>query len=310
MLSAVVSFHTNPYTCGVARFNRSLAQAMNVKIVSLDTYLDEPLDRCVLLSLKLEEISTDTLRRLDNFASTRQGNFALLLHGSDGSDLEAALCNRATQVFAASSEIAREVSVQRPDVVSVFAPGASVLPRDVEVDCTLLTFGMAHKIRSDGYRRLADVMQGDRRTFRLEISTALHEGGTFDESFFMVGEEISHAFGGSVRFLGFLADAEVSERLREVDALVAFFPRGARENNTTVLSAMAHGCAVITNLDADSPLWMVHNETVFDVNRLTSFPDKAILRQVGEAAAVTAASFNFDQLALILCDSCKLRGQP
>lgn len=303
MLSAVVSFHTNPYTCGVARFNRSLAQAMNVNIVSLDTYLNEPLDECVLLSLKLEEISADTLRRLDNLASTHQGNFALLLHGSDGSDLEASLCVRATQVFAASAEIARTVSKQRSDVISVFAPGASVLQRHVEVDCTLLTFGMAHKIRSDGYRRLAGVMQGDKRAFRLEISTALHEGGTFDESFFTVGEEISHAFGGNVRFLGFLADAEVSERLREVDALVAFFPRGVRENNTTVLSAMSHGCAVITNLDADSPPWMVHDRTVFDVNQLTSFPDATSLRRVGDAAAVAAGSYNFERLANILQSS-------
>lgn len=303
MLSAVVSFHTNPYTCGVARFNRSLAQAMNVKVVSLDTYLDAPLDECVLLSLKLEELSAESVRRLANFASTHEGHFALLLHGSDGSDLEAALCARATHVFAANAEIARTVSKQRSDVISVFAPGASVLPRHVEVDCTLLTFGMAHKIRSDGYRRLAGVMQGDKRTFRLEISTALHEGGTFDESFFTVGEEISHAFGGNVRFLGFLADAEVSERLREVDALVAFFPRGVRENNTTVLSAMSHGCAVITNLDADSPPWMVHDRTVFDVNQLTSFPDATSLRRVGDAAAVAAGSYNFERLANILQSS-------
>lgn len=300
MLSAVVSFHMNPYTCGVARFNRSLAQVMNVRIVSLDTYLDEPLGECVLLSIKLEEISADTLRRLGDLASTRQGHFALLLHGSDGSDLEAALCVRATKVFAASAEIARTLSKQRSDVVSVFAPGVSVLPRKCEVDYTLLTFGMAHKIRSDGYRRLAEVMQGDEQTFRLEISTALHEGGSFDESFFRVGEEISHAFGGNVRFLGFLADEEVSERLREVDALVAFFPRGARENNTTVLSAMSHGCAVITNLDADSPPWMVHNHTVFDVNQLTSFPDKTSLRRVGDEAAVACASYSFERLAHIM----------
>lgn len=303
MFSAVVSFHTNPYTCGVARFNRSLAQAMNVEIVSLDEYLDEPVGGSVLLSLKLEEVGTGTLQRLNGLISTNQGNFALLLHGTDGSDLESALCDRATRVFAASAEIARRVAGCRADVVSVFAPGASVQPRQAAVDCTLLTFGMAHKIRSDGYRRLAVVMQGDDRTFRLEISTALHEGGAFDESFFEVGEEISHAFGGNVRFLGFLADAEVSERLRDVDALVAFFPRGARENNTTVLSAMSHGCAVITNLDSDSPPWMVHDRTVFDVNQLTGFPDATSLQRVGSAAAIAASSYSFERLADILQSS-------
>ena len=162
---------------------------------------------------------------------------------------------------------------------------------------------MAHKIRSDGYRHLAALMKGDSRTFRLEISTALHEGGTFDENFFVVGEEISLAFAGNVRFLGFLADAEVSDRLREVDALVAFFPRGARENNTTVLSAMTHGCAVITNLDAESPPWMVHDKTVFDINKLTALPKKSQLREVGEAGARSASSFSFVSLAELLRNS-------
>ena len=303
MYSAVVSFHTNPFTCGVARFNQSLARAMNVNFISLNKYLDQHISETVLLSLKLEEVGVDTLRRLNDFVSAHLGNFALLLHGTDGSDLEASLCGRATQVFAASAEIARGVAGHRADVISVFAPGASVQPRQAAVDCTLLTFGMAHKIRSDGYRRLAAILQGDNRTFRLEISTALHEGGTFDESFFVVGEEISHAFVGNVRFLGFLADAEVSDRLRDVDALVAFFPRGARENNTTVLSAMSHGCAVITNLDSESPGWMMHDRTVFDVNQLTSFPDQASLHRVGGAAAIVASSYSFERLAEILQSS-------
>ena len=308
--SAIVSYHTNPYTCGVARFNHSLATTTGVPLVTLESYLGSSGSSEVLLSIKLEEIDAPTLLLLAQKLKSGVSPYLLFLHATDGSDLEVELCTAAVRVFAASAEIANKIRAVRGDVIAVFAPGAPILPRQTPVDCTLLTFGMAHKIRSDGYRHLAKLMVGDRRTFRLEISTALHEGGTFDESFFGVGEEISVAFAGNVRFLGFLADAEVSDRLFEVDALVAFFPRGARENNTTVLSAMTHGCAVITNLDAESPPWMVHNETVFDVNRLTSFPDKAILRQVGEAAAITAAGFNFDQLALILRDSGKLHGQP
>ena len=308
--SAIVSYHTNPYTCGVARFNHSLATTTGVPLITLESYLGSSGSSEVLFSIKLEEIDAPTLLLLAQKLKGGIPPYLLFLHATDGSDLEVELCKAAIRVFAASAEIANKIRAVRSDVVAVFAPGAPVLPQQTPVDCTLLTFGMAHKIRSDGYRHLAALMKGDSRTLRLEISTALHEGGTFDENFFVVGEEISAAFAGNVRFLGFLADAEVSDRLREVDALVAFFPRGARENNTTVLSAMTHGCAVITNLDAESPPWMVHNETVFDVNRLTSFPDKAILRQVGEAAAITAAGFNFDQLALILRNSGKLHGQP
>jgi hypothetical protein len=305
MFTAVVSFHTNPYTCGVARFNASLAKTMNLKVVSLNSYLDRPFREHVLISLKLEEINSEALDKMSKSLLGGQISFSLLLHGTNGSELEMALCIRAVHVFAANAEIARTVAKLRTDVISVFAPGAPPTPRQASVDCRLLTFGMAHKIRSDGYQSLAALIQEDSRTFRLEISTALHEGGTFHESLFVVHEEISNAFGGNVRFLGFLADAEVSEKLCDADALVAFFPRGARENNTTVLSAMSHRCPVITNLDMDSPAWMVHGETVFDVNKLDAFPTQATLRRVGDAAADAVADFNFERLAQLIgsCES-------
>lgn len=298
--SAIVSYHTNPYTCGVARFNHSLATATGVPLITLESYLGSSGSSEVLLSIKLEEIDAPTLLLLAQKLKSGVPPYLLFLHATDGSDLEVELCTAAVRVFAASAEIANKIRAVRGDVIAVFAPGAPVLPRQTPVDCTLLTFGMAHKIRSDGYRHLAALMKGDSRTFCLEISTALHEGGTFDENFFVVGEEISVAFAGNVRFLGFLADAEVSDRLREVDALVAFFPRGARENNTTVLSAMTHGCAVITNLDAESPPWMVHNKTVFDINKLTALPEKSQLREVGEAGERSASGFSFVSLAELL----------
>lgn len=284
----------------MARFNRALAEHLDVKVVPLTSYIRQPLADHVLLSIKLEEIDAETLDGLNGLATSDVANFSLLLHGTDGSDLEARLCGRSKRLFAASSEMARVLSALRSDVTAVFAPGAPVSPRKAPVDCTLLTFGMAHKIRSDGYRRLAEIIRGDSRSFRLEISTALHEGNSFDENFFEIGEEISDVFDGNVRFLGFLTDAEVSERLREVEALVAFFPRGVRENNTTVLSAMTHGCAVITNLDSESPPWMVHNETVFDVNELIVFPDNQNLRRVGNRASIAAGKFDFRSLIELL----------
>ena len=303
MVVAVVSYHTNPYTCGVARFNHSLASALGVPVVPLDLYLKNADSGLVLLSIKLEEIGQETLAALGSKLQASALNFDVFLHAIDGSQLELELLAQAKRVFAASGEIADRVHVNRPDVASTFAPGAPVQPRLLPADCTLLTFGMAHKIRSDGYRRLATLLEGDSRSFRLEISTALHEGGSFDASFFTIGDEISAAFSGSVRFLGFLADAEVSERLREVDALIAFFPRGVRENNTTVLSAMTHGCPVITNLDNASPDWMVHEVTVFDINKMEGFPDKSALRQVGDAGMRAAGRFTFEVLAGIITRS-------
>lgn len=291
----VASFHTNPYTCGVARFNASLAKALNTQIASLATAANLKNGK-VLLSIKTQEID-DLGKTVLKAILDNNLNFDIFLHACDFSSLEDHLLKQAGRVFAASAEIGFEIMGRRPDVVSLFAPGASVTSTLGDVEIKLLTFGMAHKISATGYRRLGEVLNAQSETFKLEVSSALHEGTSFDENFFLVGAEISEAFGGNVTFLGFLADEEVSRRLLTTTALVAFFPKGVRENNTTVMSALAHGCAVISNLDAASPSWMVHGETIFDINQLESFPDSLQIRQVGENAKLAVAKYSFDALA-------------
>jgi hypothetical protein len=88
----------------------------------------------------------------------------------------------------------------------------------------------------------------------------------------------------------------------EVDALVAFFPSGVRENNTTVLSAMNHGCPVITNLDGSSPSWLRHDATVFDIRQMQGLPEKTDFQRVGIAARDSVKDFTFKRLAMLLHD--------
>lgn len=53
--ACIASFHTNPYTCGVARFNGALATELGSKVLSLVSAAS--LDSgTILLSIKLEEI--------------------------------------------------------------------------------------------------------------------------------------------------------------------------------------------------------------------------------------------------------------
>ena len=283
--TSIVSFHTNPYTCGVARFNVSLAQSLEVPLVGLSDYLNDPQSGS-LLSIKCEELGSENTRALSQLLESGAHMFDLYLHGVDGSSEESLLIRSANRVFAASMEIADLVRPIRIDVVNTFAPGALPSTKINREDCTLLTFGMAHKIRASGYQRLGEVLKNDHRTFRLEISTALHEGTTFSEDFFTVGTEIR----------------EVSQRMRSADALVAFFPNGVRENNTTVLSAMAHGCAVITNLDEQSPQWMKHGVSVLDVNLMGGFPSKAELQAIGEKAREAVEPYNFANLGRMLSE--------
>ena len=293
--SGLVSYHTNPYTCGVARFNQALSAALKIPIVAMSNLSSRTAD-VLLLSLKFEEISHESAEQLLSNLQASDAVFDLFLHGIIDSEIEQVFVTTARRVFVASNEYADQIRSRRADVVSYFAPGASDRSKNVDADLTLLTFGMAHKIRSAGYKKLGQLLSNDDRTVQLGISTALHDGTSFSEDFFSVGSEISQVFEGNVSFLGFLADEEVSRRLHAANALVAFFPSGVRENNTTVLSAMAHGCPVITNLDSYSPSWMKHDESVFDIDQLSNFPSKDSLLRVGEAGQRAVAPYSFEVL--------------
>ena len=302
--SILVSYHTNPYTCGVARFNQALATALSIPICAVTKLAADKSD-ILLLSLKFEEMSTDIAQNLLVDLQVAGAKFDLFLHGITNTEVEQKFVASARRVIVATQEYADLIRDQREDVVAYFAPGAADAGITRSAEITLLTFGMAHKIRSEGYRKLGQLLSADSRTVQLEISTALHDGTSFSEDFFSVGSEISQVFDGNVSFLGFLADDEVSRRLHAADALVAFFPHGVRENNTTVLSAMAHGCAVITNFDSYSPTWMEHGKSVFDINQLVTFPSANELSRVGEAARLAAAPFSFESLASLLTTDLK-----
>ena len=297
--SCIISFHTNPYTCGVARFNRALADEMGIPLLSIEEFVVKP-SANALVSVKFDEMSPEATVLLGSVLLEGAISFSLLLHDVHKSPEEVAFCQRAGKVFAANAELRVKLLDVRPDSVATFAPGAAEQKPAETFDLTLITFGMAHKIRSDRYKKLGQLLRSDARSAQLEISTALHEGTTFSEEFFSVNTEISEAFQGNVSFLGFLADGEVSRRIVAADALVAFFPKGVRENNTTVLSAMAHGCCVITNLDEGSPSWMKHNESVFDIDQLKVFPSAEELRRVGTEARVAVSPYSFKHLAALL----------
>lgn len=303
MFTRVVSVHTNPFTCGVARFNRSLADELGVAMIPLSEYLAESCIDGALLSLKMEEVPESQSFDLISAVVVNATSFTYFVHDFTNCELQRVLSSRASRVFANSAELAHKLSELRQDTVAVYSPGARVRPQLGVPEIRLLTAGMAHKIRSDGYSALERVLKGDSRHIRLEITSAIHEGQRFDEAFFSVSQEIRRVFQHEIHFCGFLSDDELSQRLHEVDAYVAFFPGGVRENNTTVLSAMTHGCPVITNLDADSPPWMRHGDTLFDINSLETFPSGEELERVGIAGMHVASQFDFRRLAEILLQS-------
>jgi len=295
----VVSYHHNIHTCGVARFNRYLAIPPDVPMIEIADLARSEF-RHPIVSVKQSEMQTSDLASFLELLR-RVSEFSLILHDYSDSNFERELVERASRVMGLNQQLTERIRSVRPDALVGFTipsydeGGSAPTP-----DLRLLTFGMAHKIQSAGYRKIAEMLVEDDRDFVLEISSALHEGTEFDDSFFTVGDEISKCFLGRVEFLGFLADNEVSRRLINAHAMLAFFPNGLRENNNSVVSAMRLGVPVVTNLDSASPKWARHGETVFDVNCLERFPTEHELLKVGGQGRDAVTHLTYDNLLSIL----------
>jgi hypothetical protein len=297
MIDCIAGYHLNPWTCGIAKFNQILARQLELPVVGI---LDLPTSSALrpLLSLKLSEFAAEHVHVLDRWASQRAGQYEVFLHAVDHTDVEQRLIRHAAKVFCGNRELHATLKGLRPDIIELFCPGTILSPQRVHpTELQVFTFGMAHKIRVEYYRKLRDLLEGTRQTYKIFVSTALHEGTSFDESFIVRFEELQEIFQGRVYFMGYLSDTAVFNHLTDATFLAAFFEKGLRANNTTVNAAMECGCAVLTNLDEYSPLGYEHMSTVLDINRTDRLPDIETLARIGQSARTVAHSrYGWDQL--------------
>jgi hypothetical protein len=278
---AVVGYHLSTYTCGVARFNDQLATALVVPVRSIH---DLDLGQRPLLSIKLSEMSPAHRAQFGDKAWIERlpTGFGLFLHDFEGCVDEVALVAAAGTVFAGNGEIAERIAAFRSDVIEAFSPVTLDLTPVAEPALKVFTFGMAHKVRADHYRRLNTLLRRTGVDYGLYVSTALHEDMAFDEVVRGAFDGIRDVFEGPVHFLGFLSDEAVAAHLRDAAFLAAFFPTGARANNSTVNTGLQVGSVVVTNLDERSPSYMKHGATLIDIERCNSLPDEV------ERAAIAA----------------------
>jgi hypothetical protein len=297
MIDCIAGYHMNPWSCGIAKFNAILARELGIPMVQLND-LDASGARRPLLSLKLSEFVPDDVAALDRWAAGRPGGYDLFLHAVDGSAAEGRLVAGAVRLYCGNRELAETLRATRPDAVELFAPGMLQTRQRIEpADVQVFTFGMAHKIRVGYYRKLQQLLEATGRTYAIHVSTALHEGTSFDESFVLRFEELQALFQGRVYFHGYLSDTGVYNQLMDCHILAAFFEKGLRANNTTVNAAMELGCAVITNLDEHSPDGLVHMTNVIDIARCDALPGDGTLAQIGTAARALAESrYGWDRL--------------
>jgi hypothetical protein len=234
MIDAVLSYHLNPNTCGVAKFNHALAKRLGVPCAPLRTICLYP-----LVSVKPEECGVPSF----------WPRFDLFLHGiPDALDD----IRKPVRIYAANQAIADAVRQQRPDVITAHCP-STVDGNADRGGYRVLTFGMAHKLVLPHFANLKDELERDHPDYTLSLSTAVHEGSPWDEALTTSVEAMRGIFGDRLRVLGFLADDALARELAECDAVAAFFVPALRANNTSAWAALSAGKFLYTNLDAQSP---------------------------------------------------------
>jgi hypothetical protein len=291
-IEAVVTHHRSGFRSGVARFNELLAERLGVPLYGLDD--DGPRWDGSLLSFKVSEL--DIATRATVTARLEGWDGELFLHELSGLELERELVGRARRVHCGNLEIFEGVRGLNDRTEAVWAPGLIVDRRAFEpAAVTVFSFGMAHKIRTDMFRRLRGLLDALGTPYAVYVSAANHETTTLEDA--QAVFEKMHELFPSLYFLGNLSDVAVYNRLRESTFFAAFFDRGVRANNTSVAAAMETGAVVITNLDGLSPPEYVHGENVIDIERCDRLPtDPAVLDAIRARAVETAAARGWEAL--------------
>lgn len=225
MIDAVLSYHMNPATCGVAKFNHALAKRLGVPVF-LYSMCDA---RHPLVSIKPSEMTPRPNR-------PRWIDYDLLLHDRTLSP-ESELIQCASRVFYADEVGCPSTVEGNPD----------------RGGYRVLTFGMAHKLVLPHFRKLKEDLERDHPDYTISLSTAVHEGSPWVEALTQSAEAMREIFGPRLRILGFLADDALAREIQECDAVAAFFQPALRANNTSAWAALSAGKFLYTNLDDKSP---------------------------------------------------------
>lgn len=297
-MDCVVSYRLSSLRSGVAKFNSILARRFNVPLYGIhdNSILQH---RQPLLSLKVSELTEQEISALaEMVAQIRQcGSLHLFLHSFSGTPIELEMIQQAEVVYCGNSQVYSEVSQITPKAVELWSP-ATILDtqRFEQTQISVFSFGMAHKIRVELYRKLRALLEDTGKSYSLIASTAFHESVSFDDSS-QVFERLQKIFGRHLYFMGFLSDPAVYNYLVDTTFFAAFFDQGVRANNSTVIAAMQYGSVVITNLDAHSPPSFVHLDNLLDIHQCRALPtDSNVLAQISARAKETARAFDWDAL--------------
>jgi hypothetical protein len=296
-MDCIIGYHLNLVTCGVGKFNQTLAGKLKIPLLGIfDTKMldyDSP-----LISIKISEFSKDDLVLLENLLDKikQHNTFEVFLHDFSGTEIEKRLVTQAAVVYCGNSALKAQLQDIRPDAINMWCPGTiSDMRRFKNTELSIFIFGMAHKICCDYYHKLKMLLDDTGKTYCLYLSSTLHEGTSFDGPFTVAYKRLEDIFGSNIYFLGSLSDVAIYNYLTKSTFFAVFFDKYARENNTSINIAMLCGSVVVTNLDEKSPF--THLKDVIDINQCQTLPfDSYTLEKIRNEARVKAHRFGWDML--------------
>ena len=263
---AVLGYHLNIMTCGVARVNDKIAKIARIPHEYIFSNNTKKF-KYPLVSIKLSEFNRIDKIKLKKFINNRK--FAVFFHGYDNKNLEILIAKKAYKVFAGNSEIKYLLKKNKIASELSWCPSAndnSVIFKERKLK--IFSFGMAHKIKTNYYKKLKKILDNTTKDYCLYLSTALHEDTNFDENFHDVYLQLKKIFKDKIYHLGYLSDHAVYNFLINSNYFVAFFDKGVRSNNTSIYAAFDSKVPLITNADSFSPDFMIHKDTFIDINQI------------------------------------------
>jgi len=284
----IVSYHTNTWGCGIARFNELLATELKSEVMSFaEMSAVEPLEK-ILISISLKEFSEkdkigfqELLRKLQH-----QINYDLLLHSIEESDLEKLIISKSNKIFSLNEEISYKLQKLNISSSTLFTPSlftSKIAEKEQDKKSfKLITFGMAHKIELELIDKLIKYVKNSGLYPSIYLSTAIHVGEQPLDNLNKVIQEIEEKINIEINFLGFLSDSALAKSIQESNALFRFFNPAVRANSTSIMAGMSLGVPTFTNTDKFSPKWLNHNHNYFDVSKLDGNLTAELLSSVGK----------------------------
>lgn len=288
VIDAVLTYHTDTFRCGVARFNYALAERLGVPCRSLD----EATASYPLISCKSSESGNAWY-----LAARIRLRFSLFFH--DVPIFYEEQIRRAEHVYVATSAIADALRPICPNVITAFCP-STITANPPRAGLRILCFGMAGKIQLPYFEQLKAVLDASHVDYSVNLSCAVHEGASWEQTIGDSAERLRPIFGAHFRLLGFLADDALVEEMRRSTGVALFYDPAVRANNTTLWAALEHGCCVVTNLDALSPPELQHDVNVWDIHQMSEWPMAERARVLRAGGRAVVERYSWDNLLEVL----------